>query len=56
MTPSDFDACVIGESLRDPTLIAELLVWRTWISPQAVLSDDHGTLLQWHIHWVTCSA
>jgi hypothetical protein len=53
---SDFDGCVIGESLRDPTLVDQLRVWRTWTSPQAVLSDDHGTMLRWHIHWVTCSA
>lgn len=52
----DFDGCVIGESLRDPTLINRLRVWKAWISPDVVLSDDHGTRTQWHIYWVTCDA
>jgi hypothetical protein len=53
---TDFDGCVIAESLRDPTLVDELRVWRTWVSPKAVLSDDRGTLARWHVRWVTCSA
>jgi hypothetical protein len=53
---SDFDGCVIGESLRDPTFINRLRVWRAWISRDAALSDDRGTMTQWHIYWVTCSA
>jgi hypothetical protein len=53
---ADFDGCVIGESLRDPTLVNHLRVWRAWISPDAILSDDQGTLAPWHIYWVTCTA
>src|SRR5262245_66415117 len=52
----DFDGCVIRESLRDPTLINQFQVWRIWISPQAIVSDDQGTIAQWHIYWVTCNA
>jgi len=51
---SDFDGCVIGESLRDPTIINGLRVWRAWISPNEVLSDDQGTMNRWHIYWISC--
>lgn len=42
--PAAFDGCVIAESLRDPTLINRLEVWRAWISPEEMLSDDQGTM------------
>lgn len=51
---SDFDGCVIGESLRDPTIVNGLKVWRAWISPNEVLSDDQGTMNRWHIYWISC--
>ena len=54
--PAAFDGCVIGESLRDPTLINRLEVWRAWISPQEMLSDDQGTMARWHIYWIACDA
>src|SRR5262249_50226339 len=50
----DFHGCVIGESLRDPTIINHLRVWKAWISPEGVLSDDDGSVMPWHIYWVTC--
>ena len=52
--PSDFDGCVISESLRDHTLINRLLVWKAWISPHKVLSDDDGSMSLWHIYWISC--
>jgi hypothetical protein len=52
--PADFDGCVIGESLRDHTVINRLPVWKAWISPQEVLSDDDGSMHLWHIYWVSC--
>jgi len=51
---SGFDGCVIGESLQDPTIVNRLKVWRAWISPHEVLSDDQGTMSLWHIYWVSC--
>lgn len=51
---ADFDGCVIGESLRDPTLINRLQVCKAWISPDEVLSDEHGTMSRWHIYWISC--
>jgi hypothetical protein len=51
---SDFDGCVIGESLRDHTLINRLRVWKAWISPDEVLSDDAGSMSLWHIYWISC--
>ena len=51
---SDFDGCVIGESLRDHTLINRLRVWKAWISPAELLSDDDGSLSLWHIYWISC--
>jgi hypothetical protein len=53
---ADYEGCVIGESLTDPTLINKMRVWRAWISPEAMLSDDRGTTVRWHIYWVTCTA
>jgi hypothetical protein len=52
--PSDFDGCVISESLRDHTLINRLLVWKAWISPHKALSDDDGSMSLWHIYWISC--
>ncbi len=52
---SDFDGCVIGESLADPTVVNRLNVWRAWISPDQVPSDDRGTMSRWHIYWISCS-
>jgi hypothetical protein len=54
--PAAFDGCVIGESLRDPTLINRLEVWRAWISPHELVSDDQGTMARWHIYWIACDA
>ena len=51
-----FRGCVIAESLRDPTLINRLEVWRLWITPDEMLSDDAGTMCRWHICWVGCAA
>jgi hypothetical protein len=51
---SDFDGCVIGESLRDHTLINRLRVWKAWISPQEVLTDDEGSMSLWHVYWISC--
>ena len=51
---ADFDGCVIGESLRDHTLINRLRVWKAWISPHEVLSDDDGSMSLWHIYWISC--
>ena len=51
---SELDGCVIGESLQDPTIVNRLKVWRAWISPHEVLSDDQGTMSLWHIYWVSC--
>jgi hypothetical protein len=53
---SDFDGCVIGQSIPDPTLMNRLRVWQAWISRGAALSDDQGTTTPWHIDRVTCSA
>ena len=50
----DFDGCVIGESLSDPTLVNGLKVWRAWISPTELLSDDQGAMTHWHIYWISC--
>jgi len=52
--PAAFDGCVIGESLRDPTLINRFEVWRAWISPEELLADDQGTMARWHIYWIAC--
>jgi len=51
---SDFDGCIVGESLHDPTLVNRLKVWGAWISPGDALSDDQGTMTRWHIYWVSC--
>jgi len=51
---SEFDGCVISESLRDHTLINRLHVWKAWISPHEVLSDDAGSMRLWHIYWISC--
>jgi cupin fold WbuC family metalloprotein len=51
-----FDGCIIAESLRDPTLIRGLDVWRAWISPRELACDDLGTSTRWHIYWISCSA
>ena len=53
---ANFDGCVIGESLRDHTLINRLRVWKAWISPHQVLSDDHGSMSLWHIYWISSDA
>jgi hypothetical protein len=53
---SEFDGCVISESLRDHTLINRLRVWKAWISPHEVLSDDQGTMSLWHVYWISCDA
>jgi len=53
---SDLDGCVIGESLRDPTLVNRLRVWRAWVSAEELLSDDQGTMSRWHIYWISCDA
>jgi hypothetical protein len=37
-------------------LINRLDVWRAWISPQEMLSDDQGTMARWHIYWIACEA
>jgi len=50
------DGCVISESLRDPTIINRLRVWRAWVSPDELLSDDEGTMNRWHIYWISCGA
>ena len=54
--PSDFDGCVIAESLRDHTLINRLRVWKAWISPHEASSDDSGSMRSWHIYWISCDA
>ncbi len=51
---SDFDGCVISESLRDHTLINRLRVWQAWISPHQMLSADDGSMSLWHIYWISC--
>src|SRR5262249_20457062 len=55
-TSAAFDGCVIGESLRDPTIINRLAVWRAWISSDELSIDDDGTTSRWHIYWISCSA
>jgi hypothetical protein len=51
---ADFDGCVIGESLRDHTLINRLRVWKAWISPHEVPCDAGGSMSLWHIYWISC--
>jgi hypothetical protein len=39
-----------------PDYLNRLRVWRAWVSPDEVLSDDQGTMSRWHIYWIRCDA
>lgn len=46
---------VIAESLRDPTILNQLSVYRASISNNGLQIDDQGTRGRWHLYWVAVS-
>jgi hypothetical protein len=46
---------IIAESLRDPTILNQLSVYRAMISNDELEIDDQGTRGRWHLYWVVVS-